>query len=183
MLDALRAFVAREGHALVPCAWREGDVPLGLWVQQRRHERRTGRRPTPPALAAFLEALPYWAWALDGQPTPRFVALLVFARQHGHVDIPYRGREASWGLAWWADQMRTRHAQGRLSGDATALLERIPGWSWSVADQPQAQAGVMDGGPADQTARWRPRVVAGSMGDDRQFAVMVNAQADPPSAA
>ncbi len=182
-LDAIRAFVAREGHALVPVRWREGDVALGLWVQQRRHEHRARRRRIAPALITFLEALPYWAWDLDGQPTQRFVALLAFARRHGNVDIPYRGREANGGLAYWVDQMRTRHAQGRLSGDATALLERIPGWSWSVADQPQAQAGVMDGGPADQTARWRPRVVAGSVGDDRQFAVMVNAQADPPSAA
>ena len=180
VLDALRAFVAREGHALVPGTWREGDVPLGLWVQQRRHEHRTGRRRIPPALAAFLEALPYWAWDLDGQPTHRFDALLAFARQHGHVDIPCRGREANWGLGWWADRMRTRHAQGRLSGDATALLERIPGWRWSVAARPHAQGGVMDGGRAGQTARRRPRVVAGSVDDDWPFAVMVHARADPP---
>ena len=161
MLDALRAFVAREGHALVPGTWREGDVPLGLWVQQRRHQHRTGRHRIAPALPAILEALPYWSWDLDGQPSQRFVALLSFARQHGHVAIPRRGRLADVGLACWADQMRTRHAQGRLSGDATALLERIPGWSWSVAARPQAQVGVMDGGRAGQTARWRPRVVAG----------------------
>ena len=107
--------------------------------KQRRHQHRTGRYRIAPALPTFLEALPYWAWDLDGQPTQRFVALLAFARRHGNVDIPYRGREANGGLAYWVDQMRTRHAQGRLSGDATALLERIPGWSWSVAARPQAQ--------------------------------------------
>ena len=88
VLDALRAFVAREGHALVPGTWREGDVPLALWVQQRRHQHRTGRYRIAPALPAILEALPYWAWDLDGQPTRRFVALLAFAHQHGHVDVP-----------------------------------------------------------------------------------------------
>ena len=100
MRVAFRAFVAREGHALVPGTSHEGDVPLGLWVQQRRHEHRTGRRRIAPALTTLLEALPYWAWDLDGQPTHRFDALLAFARQHGHVDIPYRGREANWGLGW-----------------------------------------------------------------------------------
>ena len=136
-------------------------MPLGVWVQQRRHEHRTGRRRIAPALTTFLEALPYWAWDLDGQQTRRFVALLSFARQHGHVDIPRRGRLADAGLAYWVDQMRTRHGQGRLSGDATALLERIPGWRWSVAARPQAQAAVIDGGLENQTARWRPRVFAG----------------------
>ena len=98
MLDALRAFVAREGHALVPGTWREGDVPLGLWEQQRRHEHRTGRRRIAPALTMLLEALPYWTWGLGGQPTRRFVALLRSPASTATSTCPAR---ADWRTRDW----------------------------------------------------------------------------------
>ncbi len=59
-LAALRAFVAREGHARVPSDHVEGDLRLGSWVISRRTEHRRGR--LDPARVAELEALPGWTW-------------------------------------------------------------------------------------------------------------------------
>jgi superfamily II DNA or RNA helicase len=57
---ALRAFIAREGHAEVPVRYSEDGVALGTWVSRQRYARRRGRMA--PARVAELESLPGWTW-------------------------------------------------------------------------------------------------------------------------
>ncbi|MEB8515136.1 helicase associated domain-containing protein, partial [Acidithiobacillus ferriphilus] len=63
-LDALRTFVAREGHATIPKRHVEPDgFKLGSWVRNRRQEFRIGRMSAERI--AELEAVPGWVWSID----------------------------------------------------------------------------------------------------------------------
>ena len=74
-LAALKTFIARTGHCLVPAGWQEsavGDLepqPIGAWVAQ---QRTAGRENMPPHRRAALEALPGWTW--DGYEARRRTA-------------------------------------------------------------------------------------------------------------
>lgn len=59
-LQALHAFVAREGHTQVPQAHHEGAFHLGRWVDHHRQERAQG--VLPPQKVEQLEFVPEWAW-------------------------------------------------------------------------------------------------------------------------
>jgi hypothetical protein len=54
-LNALRTYVAREGHARVPTAHREGEFRLGQWIGVQRVAR--GKGALAPERVAALEAL------------------------------------------------------------------------------------------------------------------------------
>ena len=57
----LRAYVERQGHALVPKKHVTDDgYRLGMWVSGRRKDRRKGKL-TDDRVAA-LDALPSWTW-------------------------------------------------------------------------------------------------------------------------
>lgn len=61
---ALRAFVAREGHAVPPTSHREqlpdGSVNLGQWCSLQRYKHRRGE--LDERYVGWLEALPGWLW-------------------------------------------------------------------------------------------------------------------------
>ena len=63
-LEALQAFVAREGHARVPAAHVEivagQEVPLGAWVGYTRQRYRRGC--LAESRVSTLSALPGWQW-------------------------------------------------------------------------------------------------------------------------
>lgn len=67
-LTALRSFVAREGHSLVPRRHTEGEIELGRWVSKARERYHAGRISS--AEIAVLEALPGWLWRVR-LPTAR----------------------------------------------------------------------------------------------------------------
>lgn len=63
-LEALDAFVEREGHALVPANYIEtsngSDISLGSWVSYLRTRHKKGA--LSPERVAKLEAYPGWEW-------------------------------------------------------------------------------------------------------------------------
>ena len=71
-IEALRSFVEREGHALVPTGHVENGYQLGHWVTYVRSRKRTvivdgNGQPVmaslvDPALADLLETFPGWTW-------------------------------------------------------------------------------------------------------------------------
>jgi hypothetical protein len=132
-LVALRAFVRREGHALVPHAHREGRVKLGFWVAVRRREHLEGRMSRERVRA--LESLPGWSW---GPAKERFgwnlERLRRFVAREGHARVPDRHREAGLQLGRWVETLRRRRSQGRLSQTLVRRLGRLPGWTWSVRE-------------------------------------------------
>ena len=64
-LEALKRYVAREGHCRVPYDHREDGIGLGTWV---RHQRGDERNHSPER-AAKLEELPGWEWGTNSQAT------------------------------------------------------------------------------------------------------------------
>lgn len=57
---ALKEFVEREGHALVPSHHIESDINLGAWVSYLRTRYKQGY--ISPEKVVALESLPGWNW-------------------------------------------------------------------------------------------------------------------------
>lgn len=75
-LDALRAYVAREGHPNVPLAHTEPGpdgrpIELGRWTAYLRSRHRKGI--LPPEQQAPLEQIPGWTWEIR-RPGPKPLA-------------------------------------------------------------------------------------------------------------
>lgn len=70
-MEALRQFVAREGHCRVPYEHQEAlvdtSVQLYAWATRQRHLRRHGE--LPERLANALERIDGWTW--EPKPAPR----------------------------------------------------------------------------------------------------------------
>ena len=63
--DRLREYVAREGHARVPCQHREKGFSLGRWV----YFQRKGKDGLHADLRSGLEQLPGWIWTVKSKRT------------------------------------------------------------------------------------------------------------------
>ena len=71
-IEALKSFVEREGHALVPTTHLENGYQLGHWVTYVRSRKRmtivdaegntVQQSMVDPALADLLETFPGWKW-------------------------------------------------------------------------------------------------------------------------
>lgn len=120
----LEKYVAREGHADVPIAHREGGVNLGVWVSNAKFEQANiGLRRD---WETRLGALPRWRW-LSGND---FQLMERYVRREGTSYIPEDYIDEGRPLGRWAAQQRQLHASGRLARDWAQRLERIPGWEW-----------------------------------------------------
>ncbi|MHB1523759.1 MAG: DEAD/DEAH box helicase [Candidatus Dormibacteria bacterium] len=125
----LEAFVAREGHALVPQGIVRDGVRLGAWVSNQRMFFHKGR--LPPDRVHQLEALAGWSWdAVDAQWEANFTALRAFAARTGNVDVPKSWIENGARIGWWIGTQRQAFKRGSLDQARATLLEGLPGWSW-----------------------------------------------------
>jgi hypothetical protein len=130
-LDALRRYVAREGHAQVPGGWTEDGYPLGSWCGTKRVAFKKGGLDL--GRAAELEAMPGWTWSV---PESRFCrhlsALGAYRVRHGDCEPPPRHVEDGVQLGAWVGRIRELHRLGRLEDAQITALEAIPGWSWQA---------------------------------------------------
>jgi hypothetical protein len=128
-MAALRAFVAREGHARVPQTHVEGHFRLGPWVAKRRSQHAAHR--LDPARVAELDAIPGWIWeARADQWAESVAALHAFVAREGHARVPSNHVEGDLRLGSWVSSRRGDHKRGRLDPDHAAELEALPGWTW-----------------------------------------------------
>lgn len=128
-MSALRAFVAREGHAIVPRGHTEATLQLGNWVHQQRNDYRRGRMSE--RRRKVLDCVPGWVWEPFRESAERMLdAVRQFADEHGHADVPYTHRDGSFSVGVWVSEQRALHRDGRLDGERKAALEGLPGWSW-----------------------------------------------------
>lgn len=137
-LDALHAFVEREGHADVPSPHREQGLTLGRWVTKQRAMREQGL--LPPDLAEHLESLPGWTWEprrerSSSQGTAAALeALQAFVAREGHARVLQAHREEGSNLGSWVKARRQDRARGTLSDDLIRQLEAFPGWAWNARE-------------------------------------------------
>ena len=140
-LGALKQFVAREGHTLVPVSHVEvfqgEEVRLGSWVVSQRHEH--GKAQLADERIAVLETLPGWVWDIfEANFQQGLGALKQFVTREGHGSIPkghierFDGQEVQ--LLSWVTSRRGNYKKGKLSAERVAALEEIPGWVWDPVE-------------------------------------------------
>jgi superfamily II DNA or RNA helicase len=122
-------FVEREGHALVPQAWHEGEFPLGRWVSRQR----SWRKKLDPQRQARLQSVPGWAWNKHEAAWEKgFAHLVRFVEREGHLEIRGGHRENGFALRGWFDKQRRDHRIGTLAEERARRLEALPGWTWEA---------------------------------------------------
>lgn len=138
-LQALQAFVAREGHALPPSEHIEEDFRLGRWVMRQRRMHRDGKLSRPEQ--QLLEGQTNWSWDWREHRWDTFItALTRFADREGHLQVPQDHRESSYPLGAKVAQTRGMHRSRKLSPQRQAELAALPGWTWEP-DRRRCQAG------------------------------------------
>ena len=128
-LSALRAFIAREGHARVPKDHVEDGVRLGAWVSRRRTEYR--RKKLGREHIKILANIPRWTWNAREERFQRALqALRAFAAREGHARVPKDHVEEGYRLGNWVDTQRQAFRRKQLDREYVRLLDVVPGWWW-----------------------------------------------------
>jgi superfamily II DNA or RNA helicase len=128
-LRHLRAYAAREGHALVPGLHHERGFALGGWVNSRRRERGT----LSEAIRVRLEAVPGWSWdARDNAFEEGFGYLLAYAAHKGHARPPASHVESGFPLGRWVSKRRS--SKDRMPPWHQERLEALDGWEWNARE-------------------------------------------------
>ncbi len=130
---ALKAYVAREGHAQVPGAFQAADGRrLGSWVAVQCRAYRRGT--LDPERSARLAALEGWIWdvAAFGWEA-NFAALEAYVDREGHARVPATFQAADgWRLRGWVSKQRSAYRKGELDPERSARLAALPGWLWDA---------------------------------------------------
>lgn len=128
-LAVLDAFIAREGHAVVPGRHAENGFGLGTWASKRRLDYRRGRLSADRA--AVLEARAGWTWSpLVDDYRVAVNRLDVFADREGHTRVPSRHMEDGFALGSWVVKRRGDRKRGAVTAEQAAELDGKPGWTW-----------------------------------------------------
>jgi hypothetical protein len=138
----LEAFQQKHGHLKVT---KTNQTTRGLvhWRDDQRVQQRKGR--LSPERKARLDALGF-EWESPGVPRPPpasdlpkdslslweyfFERLVAFKEQHGHLKVPYEGKEQRQMVAWMREQREGR-IYGRLHFDQITRLEKL-GFAWKA---------------------------------------------------
>ncbi len=128
--QALRRFVAREGHARVPQLHCESGFRLGAWVAVRRRQHAEGS--LLPDRARRLEALAGWSWNVRKDMFEEGLEFLRrFAKREGHARVPADHVESGFRLGQWVNVVRCTQRMGTLTEERRRALAATPGWSWN----------------------------------------------------
>lgn len=132
-LGMLARFAGREGHSCPPIRHEEDGFPLGAWVT--RFRKANGAGQMPPDQVAACEALPGWSW--DPQVDrwfEKYNALKELTLRTGTARLAIDHMEGDLPLGRWAVTQRSWRGSGRLPEWKVCLLERLPGWTWSLRE-------------------------------------------------
>jgi hypothetical protein len=132
--EALKQFIAREGHARVPARHIEMQQALGEWVSHLRSKYLLSTISIEDKNE--LESLPGWTWdPLEDDWNENFCALQLFVENSGGK-FPENPRGSNnTGLGKWIVRQRNRYKKDLCSAEQIDLLESIPGWSWNPLDE------------------------------------------------
>ncbi len=128
--EHLLRFVEANGSARnIPKELNANGYDLGGWVNNQRHDYRTGRLARDRS--ARLNQLPGWVWnAREARWDERLAVLQRFAEREGHTRVNPQHKEADFRLGLWVETQRNAYRTGKLPPDRVAQLEALPGWAW-----------------------------------------------------
>lgn len=134
-LDALRAYVERNGTSVVVPGTVIDGVKLTVWVQNRRRNFRD--RILGAERVAELESLPGWTWdPLADLQNAGIEVLRRYVAEYGTSNVPADTVFEGINLGGWVQERRKNHRQGQLAPSRIADLEALPGWTWNeIADR------------------------------------------------
>jgi hypothetical protein len=130
-MQILEAYVAREGHALVPKEHIEGGFALGQWVASRRFAYQWAR--VGIETSSRLEQLPGWSWTpQEDRWRKAYDHLLRFVEREGNAFVHQDAVEDGFRLGIWVFEQRRLYNRGRLLPYRASRLDALPGWVWDV---------------------------------------------------
>ena len=133
-LVLLQAYVAREGHCLVPKTHVEANFKLGSWVVAQRQAHRNHK--LSELRTRTLEAVPGWTWSVRGESWDENFSLLEqYAKANSKTGKPIPEVKAvinAINIGAWARDQRKNFREGNLSPDRANRLASIPGWEWKM---------------------------------------------------
>lgn len=136
----LTAFVAEQGHALVPAKLEVAGFRLGSWVNQQRTLHKKGA--LPPDRVLRLEGVQHWVWDVRADMWEQSVyALEEFVASEGHARVPRDFTTQNIRLGSWVATQRMAFRRGMLSAERAAFLESLQGWEWNPRRGPRPQEG------------------------------------------
>ena len=144
-----RYFLACEqwawGHPgrRLPRATRHQELPIGEWAVKQRSAHAAG--VLPAERARRLEQLPEWFWdRSDAAWHDSYAVLAAFADAYGSVEENDSGVSVFEGLraappqrerlGVWIATQRQEFRLGLLDPERSALLQGLPGWTWTPVD-------------------------------------------------
>jgi superfamily II DNA or RNA helicase len=131
-LDALRRYVAREGHARVPHKHEDEGIRLGGWLGKRRVDYHRGKL-TPERIAA-LDALGMVWDPFEEDFRRNLAALRIYVAREGHARVPGDHREGELRLGQWINVQRSTREKGILTPERIATLDAL-GMVWDPLEE------------------------------------------------
>mgnify|MGYP001192211772 FL=1 len=131
-VQALRRFVLREGHTLVPRSYsevRDGtDLELGRWVSTQRRRFQKGR--IKGLDLEELESFLGWVWSSEKADfRSHLLACEQFVARNGHMDVPEDHTERFAGeqfqVGRFLEDLERRAAEDQLTAPETEALIEI----------------------------------------------------------
>ncbi len=130
-LAQLRAYTRAHGGALPHTRLVVDGFPLGRWVARQRERYWANRLSLEQAAA--LEVVPGWEWGRT--QTDRWAEGLRYLRsyvaEHGHAGVDTVTVHEGFALGGWVVRRRANYRRGVLAPARAAVLEALPGWTWS----------------------------------------------------
>ncbi|MEH6796165.1 MAG: Helicase associated domain protein [Rhodococcus sp. (in: high G+C Gram-positive bacteria)] len=127
-IQLMENFVAEHGHADVPFPYAVGDFNLRSWVATQRGLYKRGE--LPEERTRELEALSGWVWdTREVNWAQNYQALRTFTEREGRAQPAPRLVVNGVRLGRWVASQRTHRDE--MSAARRALLEALPGWSWT----------------------------------------------------
>jgi superfamily II DNA or RNA helicase len=145
-LRVLLDYLKRGGNVDIGEKYREGDFPLGRWIQLQRQHRRNGK--LPKLREARLQTVKGWRWDRLGEtrtrPKPEsktrkrsdeawqlaYERLLRYVEEHQNARPHTTSKVDGFGLGYWVNVQRKFYKKGFLEPKRQQLLEAVPGWTW-----------------------------------------------------
>ena len=130
-LALLRAYTAAHDGALPHTRLVVEGFPLGRWVARQRERYWANRLSLEQAVA--LEVVSGWEWGRT--QTDRWTEGLRYLRsyvaEHGNAGVDTVTVHEGFALGGWVARRRANYRRGTLDPVRAAVLEALPGWTWS----------------------------------------------------
>ncbi len=132
-------FLHRHGHINVPADYHDGGEDLDSWIQNQRSSYNRGRLPAEKVKR--LEGIPGWKWDLRQHSWEQyFDSLQKYVENHGHSRVLQHYTSDGIRLGTWVNKQRGFYKNGNMREDRRALLESLPGWTWTPTSARKEEA-------------------------------------------